>query len=625
MEQQVTFEEFANEWLQDVKAEPNSLAVGRSFARKLISNWLDFSGDSTYDDVFYCDGSGDGGIDIAYLQRGDNDPDSDDFGDTWYVVQSKYGTAYNGKETVLLEAQKAIDTLRGKYSGTLNPQSEDVVNRISAFRDKASPADRLIFVIATNDELSTDEHRALEDVRRIGRAEFGDLFGVETVSIRTIFDRALDAQSKKFEVEMVAQLVPSGNDLLVGSISLISLYNFLKEYRNQTRDLDQIYERNVRKYLGRGRKVNKKIRETIETEPELFGLYNNGITIVTQKSRIADPEAHKYFLTEPYIVNGCQTTRSIWDVLDPKLSSGGTGIAEESDWYQKLSAGIVVVKIVQVPEDDNELLDNTTRYTNSQTAVTPKDFLALERSFRQWQESFANQHDIFLEIQRGGWDAQKAYQKANPNSKYYKKWTSAFDLLKIFGAGWLQNPGLAFGKNPPFAPGGAVFRKLTAAEYGLNLDDLYAAFLLNELQSEIGFGRDAKKPSRGQAKYLFCYIFINFVKYCIGADDETTHNAISNAVIQILTSSDKTARDEIVESALATLDDYLSMASEDSVKNEATFQGDLNAYLKNEKLGTSDFSPKLSQLLRDGKRDLRRHSVVDLVEELIAPAQNLNP
>jgi hypothetical protein len=93
MSNAITYEEFKAQWLNDISNDESLSAVekGRRFALKLISQWLDFSDDEP-EDVFYCDGAGDGGIDFAYLQR-DDDPD-EDAGHTWYVIQSKYGTAF---------------------------------------------------------------------------------------------------------------------------------------------------------------------------------------------------------------------------------------------------------------------------------------------------------------------------------------------------------------------------------------------------------------------------------------------------------------------------------------------------------------------------------------------------
>ena len=265
--------------------------------------------------------------------------------------------------------------------------------------------------------------------------------------------------------------MPSGNDLLVGSIKLDNLYNFLKDYKKETGDIDLLYEKNVRKFLGSAKKVNKGIAETIENNPERFGLYNNGITVVVEDFYLM--ESDKYELTEPYIVNGCQTTRTIWETLYKKLESGGTGIdLKLENWKNRLKKGIVVVKIVKIGENGNEILKNTTRYTNSQNSIVQKDFIALEDSFKDWAKEMGNRYNVFLEIQRGGWDSQKTLQKINPNTKIYKSWVNAFDLLKTYGAGWLGKPGIAFGKNPPFAPGGSIFKKIVDNKDSFGINDL---------------------------------------------------------------------------------------------------------------------------------------------------------
>src|SRR5437868_645873 len=101
----ITFEAFREQWLEDVRAgNPNTTQLGHRFANKLITGWLDISSDAG-DDLVYCDGSGDGGIDIAYLDRAEVGDTSTDTigGDTWYLVQSKYGTAFQGVNTLLAE------------------------------------------------------------------------------------------------------------------------------------------------------------------------------------------------------------------------------------------------------------------------------------------------------------------------------------------------------------------------------------------------------------------------------------------------------------------------------------------------------------------------------------------
>lgn len=74
----------------------------------------------------------------------------------------------------------------------------------------------------------------------------------------------------------------------------------------------------------------------------------------------------------------------------------------------QLDRAVVVTKIVVVGTEGEELLTETTRYTNSQNAVGEKDFIALEKDFRNWAPIFNERYGVFLEIQRGAWEARRA-------------------------------------------------------------------------------------------------------------------------------------------------------------------------------------------------------------------------
>lgn len=111
----LSFDEFREEWLREVRdGTPSTIEIGHRFAHKLLSDWLEL--DEASADILYSDGAGDGGIDVAYLERGEhtdlgNDTSID--GDAWYLVQSKYGTAFQGATTIIEEGRKVIDTLAG--------------------------------------------------------------------------------------------------------------------------------------------------------------------------------------------------------------------------------------------------------------------------------------------------------------------------------------------------------------------------------------------------------------------------------------------------------------------------------------------------------------------------------
>lgn len=343
----------------------------------------------------------------------------------------------------------------------------------------------------------------------------------------------------------------------------------MQEYKSASGDLDLLYEKNVRKFLGNKRKVNKGIEATIENHPERFGLYNNGITIVAED--VAKVSTDELVLTNPFIVNGCQTTRSIWSVLQRKLKSGGTAPSEkQKEWEARLNTAVVITKIVVVGSEGEELLTETTRYTNSQNAVGEKDFIALEKDFRTWAPQFNSRYGVFLEIQRGAWEARKAYQRQHPLAEpRYNEAAYAFDLLKAYAAGWLSEPGIAYAKNPPFAPGGSLFNKITS-DGSFGVESLYSAYLLQKLANEYNFGRGAKIPTRGQTRYLFIMVAVDLVKdFLLNNRLDYSYSSICGAVAKL---NEAGLLKHFGDAAVQLIDDYLTNGNEDCLFLEPEFQ-----------------------------------------------------
>ena len=88
---------------------------------------------------------------------------------------------------------------------------------------------------------------------------------------------------------------------------------------------------------------------------------------------------------------------------------------------------------------------------------------------------------------------------------------------------------------------------------------------------------------------------------------ELTPLNISSAVIKVFEDIDSDAATQLTDAALNVIDDYLTNGNEDSIFTEPKFNGDLNNFLKWEKLGKGiDNTPKLSNLIAFTKRDMRR-------------------
>lgn len=248
-----SIEQFSEQWLSEIiEGNPSTVELGHRFARKLIVQWLDL--DESTGEVIYCDGAGDGGIDAAYLDTGQDEANEEGpQGHTWYLIQSKYGKAFQGTTTLLQEGQKVIDTLDGKH-GRLSSLATGLLEQLTNFRKQSSERDKIVLVFATIAALNEEQARVLNDLRAMGRSRLGTGFDCESFSLAALFQRTIDEPLKfgeQVKVVVKGNLTQSGQGLLVGSISLIDLYTFLKTYRQKTQDLDQLYEKNVRRFSGR--------------------------------------------------------------------------------------------------------------------------------------------------------------------------------------------------------------------------------------------------------------------------------------------------------------------------------------------------------------------------------------
>jgi hypothetical protein len=129
--------------------------------------------------------------------------------------------------------------------------------------------------------------------------------------------------------------------------------------------------------------------------------------------------------------------------------------------------------------------------------------------------------------------------------------------MKIFGAGWFGEAGLAYGKNPPFLPGGAVFRRIAEPDPAFpdadpfGADDLYAATLLYEAAEPLGFGRGAKKQSRGQTRFLFFMTLVELLKdIIVRSGRPVTRPEVTRGILGLLEPPLSPEGHELIEGAL---------------------------------------------------------------------------
>jgi len=192
----------------------------------------------------------------------------------------------------------------------------------------------------------------------------------------------------------------------------------------------RILEQNVRAFLGEGRKVNKGIRETLRTEPEMFFAFNNGLTATASDiefSRTEDGGLEIVAAKGLQIVNGGQTTASLF-------------------WAHKagvdLGKVLVQMKLSRLAEEGfDDAVHNIARFANAQNAVSASDLFAghpyFKRLERLSRETIAPQGATtgvnsywYFERTTGGYRVEhrrhtgialKVWQMVNPKSQLLSK------------------------------------------------------------------------------------------------------------------------------------------------------------------------------------------------------------
>jgi hypothetical protein len=158
----------------------------------------------------------------------------------------------------------------------------------------------------------------------------------------------------------------------------------------------RLFARNVRGFLGSS-KINKNLEKTLDTEPEFFWYYNNGITIICDSAERLGRGGRNYIhLVNPQIINGQQTTR----ILHQHAARN--------------SKATVLVRVISVPRESEEdasrfenLVSNIVAATNWQNAIRASDLMAndrtqieIERNLRKFEYYYVRKRESKGEARR---------------------------------------------------------------------------------------------------------------------------------------------------------------------------------------------------------------------------------
>lgn len=177
--------------------------------------------------------------------------------------------------------------------------------------------------------------------------------------------------------------------------------------------LTSIFYENVRDWEGLN-SVNAGMQKTLldESSRSRFSLMNNGVTVIARKLQ---PTGDKIVLEDYQFVNGCQTSNVIWACRE------------------SLARGDVSVPIKIVATEDEGVIRDIIRATNSQTEIKPAQLLAITDFQKQLELYFRAQGENSLYYERRS--RQYINQRIEP-----KRLVTPIGLVKLFSSMFLEEP-----------------------------------------------------------------------------------------------------------------------------------------------------------------------------------------
>jgi len=269
----------------------------------------------------------------------------------------------------------------------------------------------------------------------------------------------------------------------------------------------RLFRKNVRQSLGANNKVNRGLRDTLKNDRVRdFFFYHNGITALCRKFELS-ADRTRLSLDDLSVVNGCQSLTTIYS------SSERVRALPENEAY-------VLFRFYEIPQ--RELAERISLYTNSQSAVKPRDLRSNDKVMLSLKKSYeALYRDGFFINQRG---------MERPPERDANKTVDAAELAKALMAWQCQRPNIAYNEKRLFDE---HYKTLFRPEY-----DPASILALQTWMNAIDRAwpnlplNDALKAGKGYTRFQLLYAVSTLIAHASGQGDKVPHPSATMAVAQ---------------------------------------------------------------------------------------------
>lgn len=311
-----------------------------------------------------------------------------------YLIQAKWSEQgkVNANEREVRDLFAGLSLIDSGQAAQFNQRGKVLAERAKDLLDDKNVVAKVVvvFILMGTRDPAPGVHQAIAN----GKAEFNHQGDV--VTDRFIFAREIHEKARSFgrpePVDLEVSLNPwfefgSTATSYPSYVGVLSAAQIASWAEHDTR----LFDLNLRNPLGVTR-INAELVETLTEEPSHFWYFNNGITVLCESVETGVgsqkiPWAHPLRLTArgASVVNGAQTVRAIIEA-----SGDEDGLAELAQ---------VNVRFI-VTGKDQDFAKHTTKATNRQNDIQPRDYIALERVQDELAQEFRAELGLVYSVRR---------------------------------------------------------------------------------------------------------------------------------------------------------------------------------------------------------------------------------
>lgn len=234
--------------------------------------------------------------------------------------------------------------------------------------------DNLKSVISVNEKM-------LKDTNLFSTVEF---FPCGSNEIQSLYRKTKAKLMANFKFEKRITMY-SINEHEVGYSGVLPFKEYKKLILEDSGAIKPVFEDNIRDYLGPNQDVNENIKQTILSgNVNSFCMLNNGIIVVASKIYISGDTVT---IEDYQIVNGCQTSNTLINNME-----------------NSANVDELIIPIRIIATQDENLKNEITRATNSQTAIKKEQLEALstfQKNLEEFYKTFSGANCLVYERRTG--------------------------------------------------------------------------------------------------------------------------------------------------------------------------------------------------------------------------------